>query len=574
MTAALKKNEKMLTTSSHFLKRFLLTFFIMVWPTDINDRAEAISSNGGVPPILLDEMETSGGKTEAEPVSSEEDTSHDSSGTYSEMESQDSGSENEFLKTADVVSVEQDHESEPEATETVVSVVAQPEENLVEQDHESEPDMKMKTVVSQAQLEENCIDVNEEAPTVSEKKLIEVEENGSHTQKEEAPIPPIDKDVDESGNYEDKARDEEGAKAEAGPTVTVTTIDCDSLTDAEEVDVVPTDTPIEADADNGAFEEAAFVGSVSVTQMDENQEPSVIQVKNVVVDDAIPVALEDSEIAEKSVYSANGTEGTDDSLCVEEGGDTSDNKSLQVPLYQGGCPRRLRLYVFSIIIIALIAGAILALLFGMGLVGSSGRASSSLRATIAPTASPTSTVIVEAEPDPTKSPTVSPTAAPTADTLLDALKVVSDDRLDDVTSPQYQAFEWMKREDPFIEEPDIDQPRTYQRYALLTMHMAMTGDVPSYASDDECTWPTVTCGTTNVDSLAKADEWQVTVLNMARMSLTKSIPPEIGLLSSSLVHLDLAENPNLTGSIPVEVYKLTRLKNLYLHNNDMTGIYI
>jgi hypothetical protein len=102
--------------------------------------------------------------------------------------------------------------------------------------------------------------------------------------------------------------------------------------------------------------------------------------------------------------------------------------------------------------------------------------------------------------------------------------------------------------------------------------MAMTGDVPSYASDDECTWPTVTCGITNLDSLAKLEECQVIELKMASISLIKSIPPEIGLLSSSLVHLNLAEN-NLTGSIPMEVYLLTHLKNLSLHNNDMTGMY-
>jgi Leucine-rich repeat (LRR) protein len=59
---------------------------------------------------------------------------------------------------------------------------------------------------------------------------------------------------------------------------------------------------------------------------------------------------------------------------------------------------------------------------------------------------------------------------------------------------------------------------------------------------------------------------------MASMSLIKSIPPEIGLLSSWLVHLDLPEK-NFTGSIPAEVYSLTNLKNLYLHNNDMTGMY-
>jgi hypothetical protein len=61
-----------------------------------------------------------------------------------------------------------------------------------------------------------------------------------------------------------------------------------------------------AEAEDGAFEEAGFVGSVSVRQFDKNQEVSVIQVKNIIMDDAIPVdteVSEDSPVAEKSVYS-------------------------------------------------------------------------------------------------------------------------------------------------------------------------------------------------------------------------------------------------------------------------------
>lgn len=61
-----------------------------------------------------------------------------------------------------------------------------------------------------------------------------------------------------------------------------------------------------AEAKDGTFEEAGFVGSASVTQFDKNQEVSVIPVKNIIVDDAIPVdteVSEDSPVAEKSVYS-------------------------------------------------------------------------------------------------------------------------------------------------------------------------------------------------------------------------------------------------------------------------------
>jgi hypothetical protein len=69
---------------------------------------------------------------------------------------------------------------------------------------------------------------------------------------------------------------------------------------------IPVLLPTNAEAEDGAFEEAGFVGSVSVTQFDKNQEVSVIQVKNIIMDDAIPVdaeVSEDSPVAEKSVYS-------------------------------------------------------------------------------------------------------------------------------------------------------------------------------------------------------------------------------------------------------------------------------
>lgn len=64
--------------------------------------------------------------------------------------------------------------------------------------------------------------------------------------------------------------------------------------------------------------------------------------------------------------------------------------------------------------------------------------------TSSPTAAPMFAMFFVVEPDRTKSPTSSPSVAPMGDTLLNALRVISEDRLDDVSSPQYQAFEWMK----------------------------------------------------------------------------------------------------------------------------------
>jgi hypothetical protein len=108
------------------------------------------------------------------------------------------------------------------------------------------------------------------------------------------------------------------------------------------------------------------------------------------------------------------------------------------------------------------------------------------------------------------------------------------------------------------------------------MYASLSGDIPSYATQNECEWPTVACGSpstnatsTNDTSVSRAEPWQVTEINMARQSFTGSIPAEIGLLSS-LTFIDIGEN-EVSGSIPDELYQLTNLEHIYLHNNQMTG---
>jgi hypothetical protein len=105
---------------------------------------------------------------------------------------------------------------------------------------------------------------------------------------------------------------------------------------------------------------------------------------------------------------------------------------------------------------------------------------------------------------------------------------------------------------------------------LATLYAALANKMPSFATEEECDWPTVACGTLNATSFG-AENWQVTEINMANQSFTGTIPPEIELLSSSLVKLDMAENSKLNGNIPEELYNLVNLKYLYLHQNAMTG---
>jgi len=517
----------------------------MVWPTDIVDRAIVATNSGSAVPIgnMEDLVSTDAAAGDTVPVTkSEEYTSEDE-----KLESQISE-----VESAEEEKEEDEKEDEEEEEE---------DEETLEDTAETESDTMAEDVIDEDATET-------ESETTDEKY---------------DPEPEDDEDL---MVFEDICPSEstESVYAEApGESSLVAVLSTDKVEAQPEPEVVE--------------EEAAFIGATQNVKMKETQEAQITEepslttkelqvTKQVVVDDAVPVsdvkAPKSQAAAEKSVCSASGTE-TDDSLNVDDGGHTTVTKAhIETP--RSGSRRRLRICIFSFVVIGMILGAIVALLFGMGLI--SGRANNSLRATAAPTSSPTASptasptsapvVITEAGVTnaPTASPTAYPTAAPTPDPLWNLLRFFSGTSLDDTTSPQYQAFQWMRSEDPFVSsadvETDIDALRIYQRYALISMHASMAGKIPSFASDDECTWPTVSCGTANNQSLAKAEDWQVSELKMARMSLRGSIPPEISLLSPSIVHLDLAEN-QLAGSLPDELYMLTRLKNLYLHNNAFTG---
>jgi len=183
--------------------------------------------------------------------------------------------------------------------------------------------------------------------------------------------------------------------------------------------------------------------------------------------------------------------------------------------------------------------------------------------------------IFQATPPPTSQPTASSVLD---DPLLKDLKSFSLGGLDDPSSPQFQAYQWLLNVDP-LTNTDSDLARIQQRYALATLYFALQGEMPFYTERDECSWPSVQCDP--ISSIFSAEnilavsveeiKWQVTHIRMAKHSLSGSIPAEVSLLASSLVHLDLAENPDLTGSIPDRLYELTNLKYLYLHENGMNG---
>jgi hypothetical protein len=239
---------------------------------------------------------------------------------------------------------------------------------------------------------------------------------------------------------------------------------------------------------------------------------------------------------------------------------------------------RKNLFCASFIILVLI-GAALGIVFGVGAMdgGSSGSQTSSTGSQEIPPDSnspenPPDSNSPENPPD-SNSPPPSPSptqdgeteSAPPTDPLLAVLLSFSNNGLDDPDSPQWEAYQWMANDDP-LTTADTETARLKQRYALATLYAALADEMPQFALQEECAWPTVACGTQN----ATAD-WQVSELNMANQSFTGTIPPEIELLAPSLVKLDMADNPELHGSIPEELYNLVNLKYLYLHHNAMTG---
>lgn len=165
--------------------------------------------------------------------------------------------------------------------------------------------------------------------------------------------------------------------------------------------------------------------------------------------------------------------------------------------------------------------------------------------TQSPTASPT--------PLPTAAPV---TAAPSINALTQSLQTLVGDHLNDPTSPQYAAYQWITQQDT------TEPTNVVQRYSVLTAFFSLknsTTAAPAYLSQPECSWPIVSC------SLSQT----ITQLSMPGQQLNGTIPAEIANLEG-LQQLDLGDN-NLGGALPTSIYSMASLQRLYLENNQLTG---
>ncbi|KAL3915551.1 MAG: hypothetical protein SGILL_005597 [Bacillariaceae sp.] len=156
------------------------------------------------------------------------------------------------------------------------------------------------------------------------------------------------------------------------------------------------------------------------------------------------------------------------------------------------------------------------------------------------------------------------------DPLLDFIAANSPDKgaaLQDPTSPQSAAFQWLSR--PINE--GFSNSRMLQRYALATLYYATGGERGGWTSSslwltgsDECKWFT----SSKMDSICindGAEEEQYLQLDLRQNGLEGSLPPEVSMLSM-LETLRLPGN-SMTGSLPAALGDMTRLEYLDLASN-------
>lgn len=224
--------------------------------------------------------------------------------------------------------------------------------------------------------------------------------------------------------------------------------------------------------------------------------------------------------------------------------------------------------------------------------------------TMAPTAAPEPGAPT-AEPIVPVGPTAAPTSSPTVsafDILLSYLASISPDggaALEDTSSPQYQAAEWLFT-NPGLS--DYTETEINQRYALATIYLATDGDNWRLNNGwldperPECQWIGIGCETQpvpgrklvedetsttaslrgqkineakNEGRRAQALVFVVKKVQLFELALSGPLPSEIAILAEAK---DISCYGNsITGPIPEAIGDITGLEILQLDRNLMTG---
>jgi hypothetical protein len=177
------------------------------------------------------------------------------------------------------------------------------------------------------------------------------------------------------------------------------------------------------------------------------------------------------------------------------------------------------------------------------------------------------------------------------------LGILFDQALQDLSSPQYEALDWMTNKDSTDLQFTLSEDELVERFVVLVFYFATGGESWSDQAGfripltETCSWNSgelgVVCNnegsvvefvlrkfphSSTCWSMNCANKLILTLLsnmNVAFNGISGTLPTEVGLLSSlKVLALD---NNNLIGLIPHELGQLSTLQFLNLLTNAMTG---
>lgn len=193
---------------------------------------------------------------------------------------------------------------------------------------------------------------------------------------------------------------------------------------------------------------------------------------------------------------------------------------------------------------------------------------------------------------PSEAPSGFPSFAPTGvlDLLLDGLEEYTLENLKNISTPQWQAYDWLSRHPDL---PEMTESRKRQLFALSTFFYAMEG--PKWHEDarnnwlqysDECYWFSSSFGTFVESGQWVEQDWygqpcnkdgDFQVIDLEKLGISKSsnafVPAEISMLTG-LTHLSLRDNGirvPLSEFLPSQLYQMTTLSLLTLWFNEFSG---
>mmetsp|Transcript_48204 Transcript_48204/g.72889 ORF Transcript_48204/g.72889 Transcript_48204/m.72889 type:complete len:405 (-) Transcript_48204:158-1372(-) len=152
--------------------------------------------------------------------------------------------------------------------------------------------------------------------------------------------------------------------------------------------------------------------------------------------------------------------------------------------------------------------------------------------------------------------------------------VSTSESLDDMSSPQNRALEWLCFHDE-LELPSTEQEKITQRYTLAVLYYSLGGsdwtvDCDFLSAAHECDWFDVDTDASSVKGVTDCNEdLKVTAVMIYWNNMHGAIPDEVQSLAS-LEHLTLVGGP-LHGTIPDGIGNLVNLTNLHLMENRLSG---